>query len=229
MQKPHRLNIKVDIGKAKKLQLMLANKVILRDKYSIIRRIACVDASYKGDIVYAIAGLFSYPSLKLEKCILVVDKVVFPYIPGLLAFREAPYYIKALVRLGLNNFDLIIVDGHGRAHPRKLGIASHIGVVLKKPSIGVAKRKLYGEIISINGKEYIIDPTTKEKLGMVLTSIRGKKIFVSPGNMVSVESAYMLVKKMIRKHYLPEPLYMIDKMTKQVRDNKSVCGGPAGI
>ncbi len=230
MFKSHRLNARVDVNKAKRLQLMLAKKVILEDKYNVIRKIACVDASYKGDTVYAVAGLFSYPSLKLEKCVLVVDKVTFPYIPGLLAFREAPHYIKALIKLGLNNFDIVIVDGHGIAHPRRLGIASHIGVVLRKPSIGVAKRKLYGKIIPINDKEYIVDPSTGEKLGLVLATIRGRKIFVSPGNMISIESAYMLIKRMIKKHYLPEPLYVVDKMTKQARNNREdICGGPAGI
>jgi len=95
-----------DVFKAKKLQAYLSKKVILKDNYSVINRIACVDASYSKNIVFAIAALFDYPSSRMLKYVVVKDIVNIPYVPGLLAFREAPFYIKALKRLGLNNIDL---------------------------------------------------------------------------------------------------------------------------
>ena len=205
-----------DVFKAKELQIYLSKKVLLKDNYSVINKIACVDASYSKDTVFAIAALFDYPSSRMLKYVVVKDIVNIPYVPGLLAFREAPFYIKALKRLGLNNIDLILVDGHGIAHPRRLGIAAHIGVVLSKPTIGIAKKKLYGEIRTINNKKYIIDPITNEKLGIVL-SIRRRDIFISPGNMISIESAYNIVKKLIKGHSLPEPLYVTDKLTKAIK------------
>lgn len=205
-----------DVFKAKELQTYLSKKVLLKDNYSVINKIACVDASYSKDTVFAIAALFDYPSSRMLKYVVVKDIVNIPYVPGLLAFREAPFYIKALKRLGLNNIDLILVDGHGIAHPRRLGIAAHIGVVLSKPTIGIAKKKLYGEIRTINNKKYIIDPITNEKLGIVL-SIRRRDIFISPGNMISIESAYNIVKKLIKGHSLPEPLYVTDKLTKTIK------------
>ncbi len=210
-----------DVFKAKKLQAYLSKKVILKDNYSVINRIACVDASYSKNIVFAIAALFDYPSSRMLKYVVVKDIVNIPYVPGLLAFREAPFYIKALKRLGLNNIDLILVDGHGIAHPRRLGIAAHIGVVLSKPTIGIAKKKLYGEVKTINNKKYIIDPITNEKLGIVL-SIRRKDIFISPGNMISIESAYNIVKKLIKGHSLPEPLYVTDKLTKTIKFEEKI-------
>lgn len=210
-----------DVFKAKKLQAYLSKKVILKDNYSVINRIACVDASYSKNIVFAIAALFDYPSSRMLKYVVVKDIVNIPYVPGLLAFREAPFYIKALKRLGLNDIDLILVDGHGIAHPRRLGIAAHIGVVLSKPTIGIAKKKLYGEVKTINNKKYIIDPITNEKLGIVL-SIRRKDIFISPGNMISIESAYNIVKKLIKGHSLPEPLYVTDKLTKTIKFEEKI-------
>lgn len=210
-----------DIFKAKELQAYLSKKVLLKDSYSVINKIACVDASYSKNTVFAIAALFDYPSSRMLRYVVVKDTVNIPYVPGLLAFREAPFYIKALKRLGLNNIDLILVDGHGIAHPRRLGIAAHIGVVLSKPTIGIAKKKLYGEIKIIGNRKYIVDPITNEKLGIVL-SIRRKDIFISPGNMISIESAYNIVKKLIKGHSLPEPLYITDRLTKAIKFEEKI-------
>jgi len=92
---------------------------------------------------------------------------------------------------------------------------------LSKPTIGIAKKKLYGEVKTINNKKYIIDPITNEKLGIVL-SIRRKDIFISPGNMISIESAYNIVKKLIKGHSLPEPLYVTDKLTKTIKFEEKI-------
>lgn len=210
-----------NVSRARKIQQYLAKKVLIEDRYGIINKIACVDAAYDRNKVFAVAALFHYPSSEMINYVVINDIANIPYIPGLLAFREAPFYIKALNKLGLDNIDLIIVDGHGIAHPRKLGIAAHVGVVLSKPTIGVAKKKLYGIIKIINGKKYIVDPVSGDKLGVVL-SARGKNIFISPGNLISIESAYNIIKRLTKKHSLPEPLYITDKLTKMIKHGKDV-------
>ncbi len=202
-------------SKAILLQRYLSKKVILRDSYSKISKVAAVDSAFskKDNKIIAVAVLFEYPSLKMISYRYIVDYVKIPYIPGLLAFREAPYYIKLLRDMV---FDIVLVDGHGIAHPRFLGIAAHIGVVLDKPSIGVAKKRLYGDIKEMNGKTLIFDKKSNRPIGMVLES-RGRKLYVSPGHRITISSAASLVKTMLRGYYLPLPLYMADKLTKELK------------
>ncbi len=202
-------------SKAILLQRYLSKKVILRDNYDRISKIVAVDSSFskKDNKIIAVAVLFEYPSLKMISYQYIVDDVKIPYIPGLLAFREAPYYIKLLRKM---TFDIILVDGHGIAHPRFLGIAAHIGVVLDKPSIGVAKKKLYGDIKEINGRILIFDRKSSKVLGTVLKS-GSRKLYVSPGHRITVSSAAMLVKSMLKGYYLPLPLYVADKLTKELK------------
>ena len=196
------------------LQRYLSKKVILSDRYGRISRIAAVDSSFIGsNKIIAVAGVFEYPSLNMIEYKYIVDDVKIPYIPGLLAFREAPFYIKLLSKM---MFDIILVDGHGVAHPRFLGIAAHVGVVLNKPSIGVAKKKLYGDIRVLRNKMIIVDPKSNKIIGSILKS-RGKNLYVSPGHRISVESATLFVKSLLRNYYLPVPLHMVDKMTKELK------------
>ncbi len=202
-------------SKAIRLQKHLSQKIRLEDRYDKISKIVAVDSSFikkKGKII-AVAALFAYPSLELLSYKYIVDDIKIPYIPGLLAFREAPYYIKLLKKL---SFDLILVDGHGIAHPRFLGIASHVGLILDKPSIGVAKKKLYGDLREVMGKTLIVDNKSGRILGAVLKS-RGRPLYVSPGHRITISSAVALVKTMLRNYYLPVPLHITDKITKKLK------------
>ncbi len=211
-----------DAGKAIRAQRKLANKIILKDDFNPIRVVVGLDAAYvKGNprLGVGVAVALSYPSMRLIDCQAYVTQVCVPYIPGLLAFREAAVLVPALIRLLKRTpADLLIVDGHGIAHPRKLGIASHIGVAFNLPSIGVAKKKLYGKIIIRDSKEYIVDDSGSV-LGTVLRSRRGSKIYVSPGHRITPDTAAKLVSSMMKLHKLPEPTYVADSISKSIRSS----------
>ena len=208
--------------KARKAQLLLSRKVLLRDTYSPIRIVAGVDVAYmKGvdqDIGVGVVVALSYPSLRLIDCVVYIAKVCIPYIPGLLAFREMAVLGPALIRLNsLYSVDVYVVDGHGIAHPRRLGIASHIGVVMDRASIGVAKKRLYGREITIADRRVLVDDNGKV-IAVVLESGRRSRIYVSPGNKITPFTAARLISSMLRKgRRLPEPTRVADRISKEIR------------
>jgi len=200
--------------KAFKLQRLLAEKVVWEGKISRLEFIVGLDLAYVGRKGIAVAALTRMPDLKLIRYSVVVGEVPIPYVPGLLAFREAPLMFKAYEKLGIQA-DLIVVDGHGVTHPRGLGIASHIGVVLETPSIGAAKKVLTGEIREINGKEYLF---VKGKPGaIVVRPSKNRTVYLSIGHKVGLEEIERLSKILFKGHSLPEPTYVADKVTKEVR------------
>lgn len=180
--------------------------------YSKLRYIAGLDASYSRGLIHAVAVLVKYPSGELIDHVLVNQRINIPYIPGLLAFREAPGYFRALAKLKYEP-DIIYVDGHGLSHPRGFGIATHIGFVLNKPSIGVAKSKLYGELVETNGR--VLIKSHGRIVGEVLKH-RGMELYVSIGYMIKLEDAVTLTKQLLRPEYdLPIPTALADKYTKK--------------
>jgi deoxyribonuclease V len=130
---------------AQRLQLQLAKRITHNNKVNKPHFIAGVDMSKpdKKGVARAAIVLFSFPELKLEEIAVVEDKTDFPYIPGLLSFRECPLMLAACQKLSQYP-DIIIVDGQGIAHPRRFGIASHLGLMLDIPTIGCAKSRLCG-------------------------------------------------------------------------------------
>ena len=140
----------------------------------------------------------------------------FPYIPGLLSFREIPAIIKVMEKL-THLPDLLMVDGHGIAHPRRMGIAAHLGVITNMPSIGVAKKRLTGQFEQPQSAKFSESKLyyKDELIGVVLQSReRTKPIFISPGNMIDIRSSLEIVKSCIIKHKLPEPTRLADKLSK---------------
>ena len=200
-------------------QRRLARMAVVSDQYSTIRVVVGLDASYRrglGETGLGVAVALRYPSMRVLACSAVARRICIPYVPGLLAFREMAVMVPALLGLGVKP-DLIVVDGHGIAHPRRAGIATHVGVVFDVPSIGVAKRRLYGEERTISGTKYLVD-----KDGTLLAGIldRGRsRIYVSPGHRLSVETSMQLVKKMIRRGRLPEPTRIADHISKTIKNN----------
>lgn len=203
-----------DVEKAKLLQLELSSYVaISRLELSSLRYVAGLDVSYIKDKGIAVAVLLSYPQLEPIEHIVVVGEVNIPYTPGLLAFREAPLLLKACESLSLTP-DLLVVDGHGLAHPRRFGIASHIGVVLDRPSIGVAKSILYGKVIDSNSEKLLL--VGDFVAGIAIT--RGKKeLYFSIGHKVDLNSLRALSRTLFKNHDLPEPTYQADRISKEVR------------
>jgi deoxyribonuclease V len=151
----------------------------------------------------------SYPDLALVNHSVVKDTIPFPYVPGLLSFREIPMLLKAWENVKIKP-QVLVVDGIGIAHPRRLGIASHLGIVLDIPTIGCAKSVLtgtYEEPPNIPGEySYLRDSKNpNEIIGAALrTKINVKPVFISPGHLITLEDSLNLITASIRKHRLPE-------------------------
>lgn len=157
--------------------------------------------------------------MEILETVHAVNKLTFPYVPGLLSFREAPTCLDALANLSVEP-DVIMVDGHGIAHPRRLGIASHIGLFVDIPTIGCAKKKLVGEYeIPGEQKGSFSTLTHKdEQIGVVLrTRDNVKPVFVSVGNNCSLEQAKEIVLSCAVKYRLPEPTRLADKLVGQIK------------
>ncbi|RLF17683.1 MAG: endonuclease V [Thermoprotei archaeon] len=205
------------IERARRSQRILASLVKEVDELpERIRTVGGADIAYKGDIAYGVAVLLDFPSLVVKKYAVSSIKVKFPYIPTLLAFREAGPIIDAVKKLGQFP-DILFVDGQGRAHPYRLGLACHVGVVLDIPTIGIAKKKLCGKIGPFkNGWAPIID--NGEVVGAALITKEGcNPIYVSVGHKVSLETAIKLTLKCIRGHKLPEPVRLAHNIATRIR------------
>jgi len=194
------------IERLHEVQLLLSKSVILEDMLpSKIRYVAGVDVAYGNDWAIGAIAVMEYDSLNLVEAQTAWRKVTFPYIPTLLAFREVPPAVLCFKKLKIQP-DVLLVDGHGRAHPYRCGFASHLGVVLGKPAIGVAKSKLIGEFENFEG-DFAYLKHNGEIIGAMVRIIPARKpVYVSIGHMVSLETALRIVKNCIRNSNSPEPL-----------------------
>lgn len=200
---------------------------------SAIKYIAGADVSMNlySNTVYAGFVILSYPSLEVVVHAVVKDETAFPYIPGLLSFREIPSLLKAWEKLEQEQPkfipDIIVVDGIGIAHPRRLGIASHLGVILDMPTIGCAKSVLTGvydePAFEVGSISYLFDRSNRtEIIGAALrTKTIGDRpvapVFISPGNQINLEDSLTLMKSCVRKHRLPEPTRQAHEMVNRYR------------
>jgi len=205
------------------LQRRLAGRVAREDRLGEVRCIAGVDIGFEqgGAITRAAVVVLAWPP-RGPGVFDVVEEVVhreptrMPYIPGLLSFREVPAALAAFERLGVMP-DLVMVDGQGIAHPRRLGVASHLGLWLDLPTIGVAKSRLcgrHGEPGPARGDwRPLIDGPDDELIGAVLRSRVGvKPLFVSPGHRVSLPTALAWVVACLGRTRLPEPTKLADRL-----------------
>lgn len=211
----------------RELQLALAKQVVLRDGYpKPLRTIAGFDVGFEEDgaITRAAAVLLDADTLE------VLDQQVarlptrMPYVPGLLSFRELPALLEALALLETPP-DLALVDGHGIAHPRRIGIASHFGVATGLPSIGVGKSIHVGEArMALHEMRGAFTPLRdgKEQIGWLLRSKPGcLPLVVSPGHKVAMASAPELVMRFVTTYRLPEPTQLADRLaSRRDRDHQ---------
>lgn len=208
-----------DIEEAKAIQESLRKRVRLQPLGNLPRIIAGADTALSGDIVTAVISLFTYPHLDHIEDAVVNVKATFPYIPGFLSFREGPGILKAYRRLRTKP-DLILFDGHGVAHPKGIGIASHMGVVLNIPTIGCAKSRLIGAYECPGRKKgdwtYLYN--NNERIGVVLrTRDNVRPIFVSPGHMTDIDSSIEIVMNCLSRFRIPEPLRRADYIARSLR------------
>jgi len=212
-----------DIEAAKRIQNELREKVRILPRQKIPSSIAGVDAAFDGERVIAVASLFAYPSLTHMTDAISIEEIRFPYIPGFLSFREGHAIISAIGKLR-NKPDVIIVDGQGIAHPRRLGIASHIGVLLDIPTIGCAKSRLVGEYAEPGPENGRWSPLIYkgEQVGAVLrTRDHVKPVFVSPGHLIDLPSSIAILRKCLTRYRLPEPIRMADHISKEFARNRT--------
>ena len=204
-----------------RLQERLRERVVLEDKFGTLRTVAGADLAFDPETATAFAGVIVYrfPELVEIERRMARRKLRFPYVPGLLSFRESPILLAAFARLRAEP-DLILIDGHGRAHPRLFGIACHIGVLFDKPVIGCAKSLLVGEHEEPAAKSGSATPLVfhGERVGMVLrTRERVKPIFVTQGHRVSLPSAVRLVRACVDGFRIPKPTREADHYVRDLR------------
>jgi deoxyribonuclease V len=203
---------------ALRIQQDMRQHVIINDNFPHVKMIAGIDVGYdiENNMSKAALVLMDIEKLVPVDAIIELDPTPFPYIPGLLSFREAPVILKALSKLKTAP-DILFIDGQGIAHPRRLGIASHVGVLTGLPSIGIAKSVLCGDYKDPSLKKGNSTPLMHkgEKIATVYRSRDGvKPIFISPGHRIGHESAVSLVARCLTKYRLPEPTRIADKLSK---------------
>jgi deoxyribonuclease V len=221
LQELHRWDITP--AEAIALQKELAPLVIRSGEPGIVRLIAAADIAFpertrgwQGGLARAAVVLMSYPELAFVEHHVIEAPVSFPYVPGLLSFREIPALAIAFERLS-STPDLLLVDGQGIAHPRRFGLAAHLGLLAGIPTIGCAKSRLCGEEPDPGPERGSMSDLIDggERIGLVVrTKGRVKPLYVSVGHLISLECAAEWVLRLAPTHRLPEPIRLADRLSK---------------
>lgn len=195
------------------LQNEFSKKVITHDylnNNNNISNVCGIDVSYKDLNAFCSAVIINKNTLEIIEIVNEKSTISYPYIPGLFMLREGEPLLK-IVRLLKNLFDVLLIDGHGILHPRKCGLASYVGIMIDKPTIGVAKNLLCGSILESSYVEY-----NKTILGYTIKKNNRKDIYVSVGHKISLETSIDIVKKLTKKsEFIPEPLRIADIYSKK--------------
>ncbi len=196
----------------RRLQAELSSRVVEFDDFERAELLGGADVAYRGDVAYAVCAVLD-ESLRLVEASEAVVEVDFPYIPGYLAFREAPA-VEEAVR-GVSEVDVLMVNGHGLAHPRRCGLATHVGVELDLPTIGIAARRLVGrEDKPRDGWTPLIHGG--RVIGAVLKR-DGRRVYVSIGHRISLPTAVELSLKTLRNR-LPEPVRYAHRLSNELKN-----------
>jgi deoxyribonuclease V len=200
------------------IQRTLAKKVVHEDCFvKPPKYVAGVDVAYHMNRAFSAVAVLSYETFELVESATARSIVEIPYVPSFLAFRELKPMIDVLKRLRTKP-DVFLVDAHGIAHPERCGCASHFGVVLDVPTIGVAKSVLIGEVSEFDDKGIGYLKDGEEIIGAsIMSKVGCKPILVSIGHKVTLNSAIEIVSKMTRDNRIPEPLRIAHKLSNQIR------------
>ncbi|MGG6263766.1 deoxyribonuclease V [Leptolyngbya sp. AN03gr2] len=190
------------------IQQDLRQEVITQDQFGAVNYVAGVDVGFEEDgaITRAAIAVLSYPELQLCESAIARRPTTFPYIPGFLSFREVPAVLDALEQLKIIP-DLLLCDGQGLAHPRRFGIACHLGILTNLPAIGVAKSRLIGTYSEVPDERGAWVPLLhkEDTIGAVLrTRIKTNPLYISSGHRISLKSAIAYVMGCTTKYRLPE-------------------------
>lgn len=211
----------LDYGHARRLQSELAEKVrlvSLRGKGGLVGGLDCA-FSKDGKRIGAVAVVMSVEQLKIVEVVHAVREVEFPYVSGLLSFREAPVCIAAAAKIK-NVPNVFIIDGQGIAHPRRFGLACHLGLFFDRPTIGCAKSRLTGsyEEVGLEKGSFSKLMHKGERIGSVVrTRSNVKPVFVSPGHKCTVNDAERVVLECVTKYRLPEPTRMAHQLVTKMK------------
>lgn len=213
---------KFSVKRARRLQQTLSRQVIKKDMApKTLHYVAGVDVAYVADLAIGAVAVLDYASLSLAEAKSARVKTRLPYIPTFLSFREINPARAAIRRLKTQP-DVFLVDAQGIAHPYRLGFASHLGLLLDKPTVGVAKSLLCGQIkpVTAEGWSPIVDKG--ETIGAALRRIENERpIYVSIGHKISLERAIKIVEHCIRSTRVPEPIRIAHKLaTDESRKHK---------
>ena len=202
------------ISKAHKAQMRLAEKIITEDRLpQKINYIAGVDAAYSDQLAIGAVAVLDYKSLELLESQIATCEVKFPYIPTLFSFREIPPTVACIRKLKLQP-DVLLADGQGIAHPYGCGFASHLGLAIGKPTIGVAKSRLIGKPTRIGGEDFLVQKG--QVISAVVTTKEGTKpVYVSVGHLISLGTAVKIVKHCARNSRIPEPLLRAHRLASE--------------
>lgn len=206
---------------AMRFQERVREKIILEDRFDSIQTVAGADLAFDPATNIAFAGVivYGFPGLKEIERRMARRKLRFPYVPGLLSFRESPVLLAAFSRMRTEP-DLILVDGHGLAHPRRFGIACHLGILLDKPTVGCAKSLLVGDYDDPSPQAGSTSPLVDrgERVGTVLrTRDSVRPIFVTQGHCVSLPTAERLVRQCLDGYRIPKPTREADHYVRELR------------
>jgi len=219
MIKPlHSWNVSVE--EAIRIQETLKERIVLKNTFLKVNAIGGGDVAYSMDkkSLFGAIAVLSFPSMELIDTATTYGKVSFPYIPGLFGFREGPILIKAFQGLRVRP-DLLILEGHGIAHPRRLGLASHVGLWLDLPTIGCGRTPLL--------KEFELPGPSKgsfkwvylkgKRVGAVVRTRQAvKPVFVSPGHRIDFNTSIQMILETCRGFRIPEPLRKAHHLSKEM-------------
>ena len=197
--------------KLKEEQLKLAKEVITKDEFKKIELVAGVDQSFIENKV--ISGIVVIKDKKVIERKYAVKESIIPYMPGYLFYREGPAILEAYNLLE-NKPDLIFIDGNGILHPRRIGLASHVGLLLDKPVIGIAKKLLIGK-----EKRNEVEVDNEVRAIKIASKEFAKPIYVSPGHKISLRTAFKITKEFLDgTHKLPAPLKLAHKYVNKIKE-----------
>jgi deoxyribonuclease V len=213
---PVQFDSKFSVAKARELQARLARQVVREDRLpEKIRFVAGVDVAYVRKMSIGVAAVLNYDSLTLVESQAAHVKTRFPYVPTLLSFREIAPTLTAIKKLKTQP-DVFLVDGQGIAHPYRLGFASHLGLIIDKPTVGVAKSILCGKAEEMPDKGWAPLIDRGELVGAaVVTKAARKPVYVSVGHKISLERAIEIVKHCTRTNRIPEPILTAHKIANE--------------
>ncbi len=212
----------VDVKEAIQIQENLRNRIILENTFTEIRTVGGADVAYSKDrhSLYAAIAVLSFPKMELLDITTAHGEISFPYFSGLLSFREGPILIKAFQKLKMKP-DVMIYDGHGIAHPRGFGLASHLGLWLDIPSISCAKTPLLNNFTypgSSKGSFELIRKEGKEVGAVLRTKQNVKPVFISPGHRIDLQTSIQLVLATCHGFRTPEPLRRAHQASRILRE-----------